>query len=244
MTRAFFHFDPELHLFLRREHRGRSFEHVSPPTDTLMHVLESLGVPHTEIGAVTVNGGPAALHAPPPSGARVQVMARGAERLEDPRFVLDAHLGRLAAYLRMLGFDTLHDRLAHDADVAAASVRDGRVLLTRDVGLLKRGDVVRGAFIRATDPAQQLEEAVARFGLLASAAPFTRCLRCNARLEAVAKTSVSDRLPSRVREHYEDFGRCPACGRVYWKGTHFSRMVERIRSLHTLTSRDSRSGAL
>jgi uncharacterized protein with PIN domain len=231
MIRARFRFDPELDVFLRRNRRGRVFTHESPPTDTLTHVIESLGIPHTEIGAVTVNGQPVALGEPLPADSEIHISARAAEPLADPRFVLDGHLGRLAAYLRMLGFDAMHDRHADDAALAAVAAAEGRTLLTRDAGLLKRGEVTRGAFIRATDPILQLREVVERFGLLTAGNEFTRCLRCNTVLEPVDKTAVASRLPARVRERHEQFATCPSCDRVYWKGTHFDRMAARIRSL-------------
>jgi uncharacterized protein with PIN domain len=131
----------------------------------------------------------------------------------------------------MLGFDTLHDPSADDAALAAISAREGRMLLTRDTGLLKRREVSRGSFVRATNPLRQLAEIVERFRLLPRLAPFTRCLRCNALLEHADKAEVTHRLPPRVREQHHEFARCPSCTRVYWKGTHYARMAERIRTL-------------
>jgi uncharacterized protein with PIN domain len=145
--------------------------------------------------------------------------------------VLDVHLARLAAYLRMLGFDALHDMAADDAALAAISAREGRMLLTRDTGLLRRGEVLLGSFIRATNPREQLAEVVERFALLSRAAPFTRCLRCNTLLEVVDKPAIASRLPPRVAEQQHEFARCPICDRVYWRGTHYQRMSEWINTL-------------
>lgn len=228
---ARFRFDAALDLFLRPERRGRAFEHPAPPTDTLLHVIESLGVPHTEIGNVTVGGSSAALHKSIPPGSEIHVGARAAEPLADTRFVLDGHLGRLAAYLRMLGFDTLYDPAANDASLADISARERRMLLTRDTGLLKRSEVSLGYFVRATNPLRQLAEVAERCRLLRRVAPFTRCLCCNAVLEPAEKAEVAHRLPPRVREQHDEFARCPSCDRVYWKGTHYARMAERIRTL-------------
>ena len=212
MPHGRFHFEGDLSLFLRPALRGREVERSWSDTDTLMHVIDSLGVPHTEVERIEQDGD------------LIRVYPRPRERLEDPRFVLDQHLGRLARYLRMLGFDVLHTVPSPDRELAAISSGEERVLLTRDVGLLKRKEVRRGYFVRATDPRAQLLEVVRRFGLVDSMAPFTRCFLCNIPLEHVDQGDVADRLPERTAERHTEFQRCPDCGRVYWKGSHWDRM--------------------
>jgi len=221
MRRARFYFEGDLSLFLLPALRGREVERSWSETDTLMHVIESIGVPHTEVERTEQ------------TGDLIRVYPRRAEPLEDPRFVLDQHLGRLAAYLRMLGLDALHSVPAPDEQLAGVSSREDRVLLTRDVGLLKRREVRRGYFVRATDPRAQASEVVRRFRLLDAAAPFTRCVRCNTPLERADKAAVASKLPVRTADAHDHFMRCPTCGRVYWKGSHYDRMralIERIRS--------------
>jgi len=151
--------------------------------------------------------------------------------LRHPRFVADVHLGRLAAYLRMLGFDTLYRNDAPDEDLARASTEQQRILLTRDRGLLKRGTVTRGYCVRQTLPREQLAEVLERFELARLAAPFTRCMACNGDLKRAAKEEVADRLPLGVLGRHEEFLACPACGRVYWKGTHYQRMSKLVERL-------------
>lgn len=192
---------------------------------SLKDTVEALGVPHPEIGEVRVNGEPASLGSAIAEGATVDVFPNQPRELtEAPRFVLDGHLGRLAATLRMLGFDVWWQPDADDALLAKVSRDEGRVLLTRDVGLLKRSIVTDGAFMRATLPHLQAHEVVARFDLRRHARPFTRCMRCNGRLESVPAEEVRTRVPPRVAERQAQFSRCVDCGRIYWAGTHHQRM--------------------
>uniref|UniRef100_Q02CI7 Twitching motility protein PilT n=1 Tax=Solibacter usitatus (strain Ellin6076) TaxID=234267 RepID=Q02CI7_SOLUE len=214
-----FYFEGDLSLFLLPSLRGREVKRTWSDTDTLMHVIESIGVPHTEVARIERDG------------SLIRVYPRTREILQDPRFVLDQHLGRLAAYLRMLGFDVLHTVPAPDQHLAAASSREDRVLLTRDVGLLKRKEVRRGYFVRATDPRAQLLEVLKRFGLVDAIAPFTRCFLCNTPLESVDKAVIARQLPERIADLHNHFMRCPSCGRVYWKGSHYDRMRELIEDI-------------
>jgi uncharacterized protein with PIN domain len=142
--------------------------------------------------------------------------------------VLDVHLGRLAAYLRMMGFDTLYQNRCTDECLAEVSHEERRILLTRDVGLLKRGSVTHGYYLRETQPRQQLAEVVRRFDLGRLAKPFSRCLRCNTLLEQAGKDQVHHQLPAQVALLHDEFLRCPDCGRAYWKGGHFRRMRQWI----------------
>jgi uncharacterized protein with PIN domain/sulfur carrier protein ThiS len=209
-------------------------------------VLEALGVPHPEIAALAVNGVPARLGHQLHDGDRVEAWpVAEAARLglppaaptapEDaaaPRFVVDGHLGRLAAYLRMLGFDTWYRTDAADDRLAAVAATERRILLTRDRGLLKRRIVMRGAFVRSDRPVEQLVEVARRFGLVDRWQPFGRCLRCNMPLDAATREEVLDRLQPLTRIYFDDFRRCRGCDAVYWKGSHHARMerlVERVR---------------
>jgi hypothetical protein len=210
-------------------------------------LLEAIGVPHPEIAALAVNGAPAGLGHRLGDGDRVEAWpAAEAVRLglppavppapedaADPRFVLDGHLGRLVAYLRMLGFDTWYRSDADDDRLAVVAGTERRILLTRDRGLLKRSIVRRGAFVRSDRPVEQLVEVARRFGLVDRWQPFGRCLRCNALLAAATREEVLDRLEPLTRRYYDDFRRCPGCDAVYWKGSHHARMarlVERVRA--------------
>jgi uncharacterized protein with PIN domain len=145
-----------------------------------------------------------------------------------PRFVLDVHLGRLARYLRLLGFDAVWQSERADEELVRVSRHEDRILLTRDRGILKRAAVAHGYLVRETVPRGQIDEVLSRFGLTGPFTTFGRCLVCNGRLEDVDKSDVLDLLPPRTRRDYAEFRRCSACGRVYWKGSHYDRLQAQV----------------
>jgi uncharacterized protein with PIN domain len=197
------------------------------------HAIESLGVPHTEIGRILIDGEDVALWSRQPrEGDLVEVFPHSTPiELADHRFVLDGHLGRLAAYLRMLGFDTWYHHPADDALLASVASGEKRLLLTRDVGLLKRNEVERGYMVRSAAPLEQLREVWERYALGAHVRPFTRCMVCNGELRPSASEEVKDLLPPRIRETKTEFSRCMNCGRVFWRGSHYARMLGWIEEL-------------
>lgn len=236
MKQAWFRFYAELNDFLPPERRSRSFAYRFQGKQTVKHLIEVAGVPHTEVDLVLVNGESVTFARVVEDGDRVSVypvfeafdlraLTRVRPRpLRRTRFVLDCHLGRLAVYLRMLGFDTLYRNNYEDEELSRIAGSDRRILLTRDRGLLKRGSVTHGYCVRSGSARGQLVEVLRRFDLISSVRPFSRCVRCNERLRKVSKKSVADRVPPRSREHYEEFRECRACGRVFWSGSHFRRM--------------------
>jgi uncharacterized protein with PIN domain len=145
--------------------------------------------------------------------------------MSEPHFLADVHLGRLTSYLRLAGFDTAYEAPWDDAILARRSADEGRILLTRDRGLLERSIVTRGYFVQNTHPREQFVELVNRFALRALMRPFTRCARCNARLRPVPKTAVLDRLQPRTRLTHDEFLECPSCRRVYWRGSHHAKIA-------------------
>jgi uncharacterized protein with PIN domain len=236
MAHATFRFYEELNDFLAPALRRREFEHRFAESATTKHAIETLGVPHTEVELVLVNGESVGFGHPLRDGDRVAVYPKfealdvspllrvRAEPLRVTRFVADAHLGGLARLLRMTGFDTLFDGGFHDDEVEALSLAEDRIVLTRDRELLKRRRITRGCYVHALPPAEQLRELFDRLHLAASARPFTRCLLCNAPLHAVDKAQVAASLPPSVRDGHEQFSRCERCLRVYWEGSHWQRM--------------------
>jgi len=224
MATASFRFHGDLSAFLRREHRDRAFARPCARAASLKNAIEALGVPHTEAGRVTVNGAPATLQRIVREGDEIEVFPVETEMGTVPIFLADAHLGGLARFLRMLGFDTLHDNNFADADIRRIAEAQRRVVLTRDRELLKCREIVRGAYVRAKKAEAQLREVAQRYDLAPRARPFTRCLVCNVELRPVDKAEVSGALPDKVREVQEKFTRCDACGRIYWPGSHYARM--------------------
>ena len=243
MKQASFRFYAGLNDFLPPGRRAVSFAVPFPVSAPVRDLIESLGPPHTEVDLILANGAPVDFSYPVQDGDRISVYPVFASidvhpiqcQLPNPpgpaRFVLDVHLGRLAAYLRLMGFDSLYRNDYTDEELARLTGEQERILLTRDRGLLKRAAVTRGCYVRATAPRQQLADTLARFDLFDSAAPFTRCLACNGPLKPAEKDAVRDLLPPRIRETYEEFHRCTDCGRVYWKGSHYRRMRQMLASL-------------
>ena len=240
---ATFRFYEELNDFLAPERRGREFTCRCARAASAKHMIEALGVPHTEVELVLVNGESVGFERALADGDRVAVypkfetfdvtpLVRVRERpLRETRFVADAHLGGLARLLRMTGFDTLYDNHFQDDEVARLAAEEGRIVLTRDRELLKRRDITHGCYVRALHSEPQLREVFDRLDLARSARPFTRCLRCNAPLHAVDKAQVAARLPPSVRERHERFAACDGCERVFWEGSHWRRMRTMIDAL-------------
>ena len=236
MRRVYFRFYAELNELLPPTKRGSCFVHGLDPAATLKDVIEALGVPHTEIGLILINGESADFSCSQNDGDRISVypvfrsvdinpLIRVRPALKgERRFVLDTHLSKLAAYLRMLGFDSLYRNDYRDEELARISANQQRTLLTRDRGLLKRSIVIHGYLVRKTYPQLQMMEVLSRFDLFASISPFRRCLHCNAPLQAVPKESIQHRLQPKTRQHYDEFHICRKCDRVYWKGSHYQRM--------------------
>lgn len=198
---------------------------------SIKHLAESLGVPHPEIGPVQVNGQKRSLSTITKDGDQVEVHPAPNGCPIEPRFVLDNHLGRLTAYLRMLGFDCLYSNDGDDEELAETTQRGERILLSRDRRLLMRKAVVYGYCPRSLDSLEQLTEVIQRFDLTTRIAPFHRCLRCNHPLEPVAKEAVIDRLEPLTKLYFNEFQICPACKQIYWKGSHYEKMQKLIEQL-------------
>jgi hypothetical protein len=236
MATATFRFYEELNDFLAPDRRKQEFFCPCARAATTKHMIEALGVPHTEVELILVNGESADFSRILQDGDRVAVypkfealdvtpLLRVREYpLRVTRFVADSHLGGLAHMLRMMGFDTLYDNHFHDDEIVAIAELEGRIVLTRDRELLKRRSVTHGCYVHALKSEPQLREIVARLDLTRSARPFTLCLHCNTPLHPVDKAGVFDRLPPKVQANYERFSTCDSCHRVFWEGSHWRNM--------------------
>jgi hypothetical protein len=243
MTTSSIRFYGELNDFLAPQSKHTTLSITLNDHPAVKGTIESLGVPHTEVNIITVNGKsvdfscqladadrvhvyPCSLFPETSPLIRLQPAITGA-----PRFVLDTHLGKLASYLRMLGFDALYQNDFTDDDLAGISNREDRYLLTRDRGLLKRSIVSRGYCIRSTDPVQQILEVIKRFDLSSAIRPFRRCLICNGELVRIEKEEILDRLEPETKKYCKEFFICMQCGKVYWKGSHYQRMRQFFQQL-------------
>lgn len=228
---------------------------------SLKDAVEALGVPHTEVYALFVDCLPAGFdhlltpgthvevlpapepvdvtraqplrtalcEAPPPS----QPADAPTQTLQTPsiRFAADANVGKLATWLRLLGFDTFYDSAVEDAELAEMAAREHRVILSRDHGLLKRKAVIWGRLIRDNDPAAQLRGVMRHFGLTPPYRTFSRCLRCNEALTPVEKAEVLYLLQPKTKRYYRDFQHCASCQRIYWAGSHHGKMEEMVKAM-------------
>lgn len=219
----------ELRFFLPARHRTPEVRCGHDGTASLGHVVESLGVPLTEVGALRADGRDVPPSHRPRPGALIEV--GGVTRPQPlppsapvpPRFLLDVHLGALARRLRLVGVDAAYRNEAADADLVAEAGTGRRVLLTRDRGLLQRRALWCGAYVHGRRPDDQLTDVLARFAV--PLAPWTRCPSCNGTLEPVPKREIADRLPPGTRRTYDAFSRCTACARLYWPGAHHARLA-------------------
>lgn len=243
MPRAAVRFYAELNDHLAPANRYRTLHKEFAVPGSVKDLIESFGVPHTEVDLVTVNGESAEFSCLVQDNDRVaaypvfeSIDITAATRLRsrplrEPGFVLDVHLGRLAAYLRMLGLDAAYTNSAGDAELARISVDEHRILLTRDRGLLMRSAVTHGYWLRETAPRLQTAEIVRRFDLARRIEPFRRCMACNSPLVPADREEIAGRVPPGVAASRQEFRECPACRRVYWQGTHYQRMRRWIEEL-------------
>lgn len=241
--RAYFRFYSELNDHLPPQQQHKTVEKSFVVPGTVKDMIESLGVPHTEVELVIANGESVDFSYVVRNGDRISVfpvfesfditpeLRVRSEVLREPKFVLDVHLGKLAAYLRMLGFDALYGSCFTDAELVRISAEQRRILLTRDRGVLKHNAVTHGYWLRETDSRRQIAEIVGRFDLASAIHPFTRCMACNIILQPVSKEEVRSMLPARIAQTHDEFRRCPRCGRIYWKGSHYDRMQHWIGEL-------------
>jgi uncharacterized protein with PIN domain len=236
MAIAEFRFYEELNDFLMPARRRRAFVYDCAPHATVKHAVEALGVPHTEVELILVNGESVDFSYRVAAGDRISVYPQfeafdvapllrvRARPLRNPRFIVDAHLGGLAKYLRAAGFDALYRSDYKDRDVAAIAAAENRIVLSRDRALLMQKDITHGCFVRAQQPLEQLEEVLARLDLFGAAAPFTRCLVCNAPLHLLPYAEAVNRVPDRSARCHDEFFTCDVCNRVYWAGSHTRRL--------------------
>lgn len=245
---ATFRFYEELNDFLARPLRRRAFSCACARSATTKHMIEALGVPHTEVELIIVNGESVGFDHVIAEGDRIAVypkfealdvtpLVRVREKpLRTVRFVADAHLGGLAHLLRLAGFDTLYDNHFADDAIEALASSEARIVLTRDRELLKRRTITHGCYVRSLQPEAQLHELFDRLDLAGSAQPFRLCLSCNVPLHRIAREQAAERVPAGVLERHTRFVTCDVCRRIFWEGSHWKRMrglVDTLIAAHT-----------
>ncbi len=243
MSRAVFRFYGELNDFLPPKHRQCDIEYNFQNTPAIKDAIEALGVPHTEVDLIVVNGQSVGFSYRLCDGDRVAVypvfesldISPIVQLREKPlrriAFIADVHLGKLARLLRLLGFDTLHSNSYEDSELAAIAAAEGRIVLTRDRELLKHNAVTHGYWLRSTHPIEQAREVVRRFNLESLIDPFRRCLVCNGLLAPIAKGEILSQIPPRIAVEHDEFFRCTSCQKLYWRGTHYPKLERHIAAI-------------
>ena len=238
-------FYEELNDFLPAKKKKVRYEVNFFGTPSIKDIIESQGVPHTEIDLILVNGKSVRFNYRIKDEDDIsvypifesidisQLQHLRNKPLRNPKFVLDVHLRTQARYIRMCGFDAKYENDFSDQQLIDISVTERRAILTRDIGILKNGKVIRGYFVRNTKPVNQIFEIVNRFDLKNLIDEFTRCINCNNKLKHIPKEKLMMQLPPKVKTNYNDFLYCNKCRKIYWKGSHFIKMnylVEEIKS--------------
>jgi uncharacterized protein with PIN domain len=243
MHKIYFRFYEELNDFLPAVKRKKRFEHNYIDRASVKDVIESLGVPHTEVDLILVNsqsvnfnylindGDDVSVYPVFESLDISDVQHLRPKPLRRSKFICDVHLGKLARYLRMMGFDILYKNSFNDEEIMQLSLDEKRVILTKDRGILKRSDVTHGYYVRGDEIERQAEEVVRRFDLQSSIKEFTRCLDCNHKLIKIAKANILGELPPKVASLQNEFLKCSGCSKLYWKGTHHQRMLAFIKKI-------------
>lgn len=233
----------ELNDFLPKSRRHIAFTHSLSGAPSVKELIESQGVPHTQIDLIIVNGQSVDFSYVVQDGDNISVypvfegiditpiIRLRPKPLREMRFVLDVHLEKLARLLRMVGFDALCDMSLDDPDLIEIACKKKRILLTRDKGILKNSRVMHGYFVREKDPRKQLLEIMRRFDLKSLVHPLTRCLECNGTIHAINKTNTKDKVPLKIFLDTDAFFMCADCQRIYWHGSHYDRMQELIASI-------------
>jgi uncharacterized protein len=244
MKKVYLRFYEELNDFLPLGKRKVNFEHQFKGAPSVKDLIESLGVPHTEVDLILVNGAAVDFNYNIKEDDFISVYPvfesfdiSGEQRLRpkplrDPKFILDVHLGSLAKYLRMGGLDTCYKNDLSPDEIIKISSDQKRTIITKDRNILKRKEVTHGYWLRGDEVEEQITEVIKRFHLENKLNPFSRCMECNTILLKVNKSDVEEFLPDKVKEWQNEFKRCPTCGRTYWKGSHYEKMHNFIVNLN------------
>lgn len=237
-------FDKSLQKLLPRRYRGNGIVNYSlGRRASIKDIVESLRIPHTEIGSIKHAGGELSfahiprvgeiitLHACPDGTDVTRPTLLRPEPLPAPVFMVDVNVGKLARLLRLAGFDTWYDPQLSEEELARQASACNRILLSRNRDLLRRKIVVFGRLVRAEQPDEQLAEIIALYNLRNVIHPFSRCLKCNSLLQAVEKSAILHLLEPLTRKYYEKFQRCPGCGRIYWRGSHHRHMLNLMETI-------------
>jgi uncharacterized protein len=231
MNKASFHFHGNLTDFIKLPGKVSLIDYSFAGNPSIKDAIEAIGIPHPEIKLVIVNGHNKSISETLYNGSYIEVFPFIEVPDSPGKFILDVHLGKLARLMRLLGFDALYANHYSDKDIVDFIKIEQRIVLTRDVGLLKHKAIAWGYWLRSQVSFQQLVEVSARFQLKRSINPFSRCLVCNCQLHKIDKANVQHLLPLRTQLFFHEFYQCQDCRKVYWKGSHYEHMLQQIQNL-------------
>jgi uncharacterized protein len=244
IRKAKFRFYEELNDHLPKDWQKKTFVYEFKGKPAIKNTIQAIGVPHGEVDLILVNGESVDFNYQLQGGEEISVYPQfesfdifsviklRPKPLRKIRFVVDVNLGKLAQKLRLLGFDTLFRNDFEDDEIIGISLKEKRIILTRDKGILKQNAVTHGYWIRNDDPKKQLTEVIERFHLQNAFRPFSRCSNCNGELEEVSGSELTSLLPEDTLSYYSEFWKCKGCGKIYWEGSHFKKIqnwVDRLK---------------
>ena len=240
---ATFRFYEELNDFLPPEKQKIAFNYSFSNHPAIKDAIEAIGIPHVEVDLILANSKPVDFNYQLQNGDSISVYPifesfdispvskLRNKPLRNPTFILDVHLGKLVKYLRLLGLDSYYDNTLQDRQIIEKSINQQRIILTRDINLLKHKVVTHGYWVRSTKPETQITEVIKRFSLESIFNPFSRCIKCNGHLKKINKAKILDVLPPLIKRDMNEFYQCQDCAKVYWKGTHYQKLLEIVKSL-------------
>lgn len=238
-------FYEELNYFLKKYPKKQDIHFNYSGKRSIKDLIENFGVPHVEVDLILVNSNPVDFNYIVKNNDRISVYPMFESLnitkttllreipLRNTKFVVDVHLGKLARNLRLLGFDTDYKNDRNDAELAEISSKENRILLTRDRHLLMRRIITHGFVIRSEIPIIQIAEVLNRLDLWDSISPFSRCVQCNSKLQDLKNnnriyTELLKQIPQKVKEWCYEYSYCSNCKKVYWKGSHYTSLLDKI----------------
>lgn len=238
-----FEIDENLHKFTKKKNIFSEKKFFLKRRSSIKDIVESFGIPHTEIGCLLKNNKELNFEYIPVKGDFIKV--RGVTpplnvklktklrpvNFDQLKFIADVNIGKAAVLLRALGFDTLWEDRLDDGYIAILAESEKRIVLTRDIDLLKRKSIVYGMFVDSMEPFEQTKLIVERFGLNPPYDLFSRCTRCNSILQSVSKEDIIDRLLPKTKIYYNSFFICPGCEKIYWAGSHREKIINDFKNI-------------
>ena len=236
MNRAYFRFYEELNDFLPPEKRKQTFEYYFELNPSVKDAVEAIGVPHTEIDLIIANGKSVSFDYlisdndyisvyPVFESLDISNIIHLREKpLRECKFIADSHLGKLARYLRIFGFDTIYEKKIGAEKIIEIALKEKRTILTRSVSLLKNKKITHGYFIRSENPVEQIKQVIRQSDLYKLINPFTICPVCNGQLIETQKNEIINIIPAQTALHHNQFKKCKSCQKIYWQGTHWNKI--------------------